>query len=286
MTAATVHNEASEFVYRLRWRPWGLRPGGHVGQRAGMGHLFLGYASLLDHPDPRRLDLRASLRDPFGTLFTRTFRQRSAITVMVVADLSSSMRFGDKATFLRGFVDATARSAAACGDAFGFLGTGDRLEDALHLPPSFRRGAAQRLKGLLDNGPPLGETAQSLEAAGARLPRHRSLVLLVSDFHWPEDRLERVLQGLSRHDVVPVVVWHTREYTELPRYGLVGLQDPESGHRRMLFMRPGLAERLRASYQRRRQILTRVFTRFGRRPFFSGERFDPDALTDYFLGTP
>ena len=84
-----------EFVYRIRWRPQSMRPGAHTSQRSGMGQLFSGYASLLDHPDPRRLDLNASVRDPYGMLYTRVFRQRAAIPVMLLVDRSASMRFED-----------------------------------------------------------------------------------------------------------------------------------------------------------------------------------------------
>lgn len=273
-----------EFVYRIRWRPQSMRPGAHTSRRSGMGQLFSGYASLLDHPDPRRLDLRASVRDPFGMLYTRVFRQRAAIPVMLLVDRSASMRFGDKAAFTADFAAAAARSAAATGDAFGLLTLDDGAQ-ALHLPPTFKRGAAHGLGERLHAAPALGRRLGDPAALARRLPRQRALVFLVSDFHWADDELDGVLDGLARHDVVPVVVWHEREYAELPRRGLMSLQDPETGRRRTLFMRPRLARRLRQAYLERRAGLSRRFIRQGRRPFFTGARFDASALTDYFLRT-
>ena len=52
-----------EFHYRLPYRVGGWRPGAHPGTRLGAGQEFVSYMSLYDRPDPRRLDLRASLRD-------------------------------------------------------------------------------------------------------------------------------------------------------------------------------------------------------------------------------
>lgn len=278
-------NSPAEFVYRVGWRPQGLRPGAHTSRRSGMGQLFSGYASLLDHPDPRRLDLRASVRDPFGMLYTRVYRQRAAIRVLVVADLSSSMRFGDKARFLADFVDAAARSAFGVGDAFGFvgIGAGHAARTRWYRPPSFRRGVAHELVDRLGPRPPLGRGLSGLDRLPEQLPRQRALVFLVSDFHWPAAELEAALGALARHDVIPVVLWHPREYSDLPQRGLVSLQDPETGRRRTLLMRPRLAERLRAAYASRRETLTRRFLRAGRPPFFAGLHFDAGALTDYFL---
>ncbi|MES1924407.1 hypothetical protein [Salinisphaera sp. T31B1] len=283
--------DAAEFVYRVRWAARGIRPGAHTSRHAGMGQLFSGYASLLDYPDPRRLDVRASVRDPFGMLYTRVYRQRTAISLIVIADLSSSMRFGAKQRYIADCVACAARSAHACGDAFGFIGIGESSSgrpgrprhQATYLAPSFRPGAAQTLARQLAEPLPPGRTVDDIEAMAVRLPTRRALVLLLSDFHWQPPRLERMLALLSRHDVVPVVLWDPREHASLPRTGLLSLFDPETGRRRMLFMRRALAERWRDAYAERRAHLVRCFHRSGRPPLFAGERFRPGAFTDYFL---
>jgi len=293
--------DAAEFIYRVSWPARGMRPGAHTSRHAGMGQLFSRYASLVDYPDPRRLDLRASVRDPFGMLYTRVYRQRTAISVIVVADLSSSMRFGDKRQFVADLVAAGARSALSSGDAFGFIGIGQGQSeghsqghshrrgqgpgpaDSLYLPPSFRQGAAEWLLRRLAEPLPVGRTLSDEAAMAGRLPARRSLLFLVSDFHWPAPRLEQMLGLLSRHDVVPVVLWDPHEYDALPRRGLVSLADPETGRRRTLFMRPKLAERWRAAYAERRTLLTRRFHRNGRPPLFAGVRFAATTFTDYFL---
>ena len=50
--------------------------------------------SLYDRPDPRRLDLRASLREVRGDWLVRVNRQRVSVPVHVIVDVSASMSFG------------------------------------------------------------------------------------------------------------------------------------------------------------------------------------------------
>ncbi|MDF3837537.1 MxaS protein, partial [Cupriavidus basilensis] len=52
-----------EFHYRLPARAGGFRPGSHLGTSLGPGQEFAAHMRLLDNPDPRRLDLRASVRN-------------------------------------------------------------------------------------------------------------------------------------------------------------------------------------------------------------------------------
>src|SRR6186713_2204091 len=79
--------------YVLRWRPSTVTAGAHLSTRVGSGGDFRQYASLLRYPDPRRIDLRLTLRDPAGEIHVRQYSQRSAVNVIVLVDLSGSMSF-------------------------------------------------------------------------------------------------------------------------------------------------------------------------------------------------
>lgn len=114
------------------------------------------------------------------------------------------------------------------------------------------------------------------------LGRHKSLVFLVSDFHWPSSQREALFQALARHDVVPVVLWDSGEYEHLPRFGMVELRDPETGQHRRLWLRPGLLERLQNGFRQRRMELSQFCSAHGREPFFLVDRYDADAMTRYF----
>ncbi len=277
-----------EFHYSVGWRASGAHPGTHRSGHLGSGHEFAGQVPFIANPDPRHLDLRASLHDPYGQLMVRSFRQRSAIPVFVVADLSASMGFrgmADKLENLARFTASAAYSAYRTGDPFGFVGCDEGIRSDLLLPLRLHKSAApdlyERLRGLS----PAGRSAEALCQAAPHLGRQRALVFLVSDFHFPLDRLDTLLSSLTRHDVVPVVLWDSAEYERLPPRGLTCVEDPETGERRRLFMRPSLREKFRTAFEQRRTALIHLCIQRGREPFFVIDRFDAEALTRYFYQT-
>jgi uncharacterized protein (DUF58 family) len=277
-----------EFHYSAGWRAPGAHPGTHRSAQLGGGYEFAGHMPFVSNPDPRNLDLRASLNDPFGQLMVRSFRQRSAIPVFVVADLSASLGFrgaADKLENLAVFTASTAWSAYRTGDAFGFIGCDEAIRRDLLLPLRLHKGAAPDLYEKLRGFSPSGRSAEALHEAAQHLGRQRALVFLVSDFHFPLGRLDSLLGSLVRHDVVPVVLWDSAEYERLPSQGLIHVEDPETGERRRLFMRPKLREKFRLAFERRRAELVHLCTLRGREPFFVIDRFNADALTRYFYQT-
>lgn len=275
-----------EFHYAVGWRAPGAQPGSHRGAQLGGGHEFAGHVPFIANPDPRHLDLRASLNDPFGQPMVRRFRQRCAIPVFVLADLSASLGFhgtASKLETLATFTAACAWSAYRSGDTFGFIGGDETIRWELFLPLRLHKGAAPELYERLRHWSPQGRSAEGLHQAAPHLGRQRALVFLVSDFHLPPERIGSLLDSLVRHDVVPVVLWDSAEYERLPPWGLVHVEDAETGERRRLFMRPKLREKFRLAFERRRAELVQLCSRRGRAPFFAVDRFDADALTRYFL---
>ncbi len=80
MTAPAVsvkEHPPGDLAYRLAWRSRAVRAGAHRSTHRGTGGLFRDLASLLEHPDPRRIDVRQSLRDPFEAIHVRRFEQRA-----------------------------------------------------------------------------------------------------------------------------------------------------------------------------------------------------------------
>ncbi|MGH8301394.1 MAG: DUF58 domain-containing protein [Steroidobacteraceae bacterium] len=282
---------ATEFHYRIPWRPRGQRPGHHRGSVFGAGQEFGGYAPLGRAPDPRRLDPRATLADPLGTWQVRLYQQRAAIPVWLIADLSGSMGApagGGKLQRLGEIAASLAYSVHRTGDAFGFMGCDDQIVSNLLLPPTHARGAGAEVAARLAGYTPASAGARGLPGAAAYLGRRRALVFLASDFHFPQPLLEAILESLAPHDVVPVVVWDELrsdgEFQTLPRVGLVELRDAESGRRRTVLLRPRLHAQWRHEFAQRRTVLHQCFARFGLRPFHVGRQFHPQALTAYFYG--
>ena len=123
----------AELHYRVGRPVLGHFPGHHRSPRGDSGFEFRGHASLLDAPDPRRLDLHASLRDPFGQWRVRVHSQRKSIPVLVVADVSASMGFRGRhakldvvADFTESLAWSAWRTACACSRSMKCGGTRSR----------------------------------------------------------------------------------------------------------------------------------------------------------------
>jgi len=264
--------------YRLGWRPEGVLPGAHPGHGEGAEGEFRRHVSLLRHPDPRRIDLRVSLRDPHGELHVRQFSPRRAVSVAALVDLSGSMGFAEDAAHVADFSALIALSAQRSGDSFALFGCDSRLREDASVPFSRRRGVEAEVRERLLAARPSGRSVDGLFEAADRLPARRSLIFLVSDFLMPLPIVEQLLDALWRHDVVPVVVRDTRAESDLPRWGLIDIADLETGGRRLVFMRPALRERWRRQARERRHALDELFARHGRRPFHLVDALDADAL--------
>ena len=280
---------SSVFVeYRVRWKTGGLRPGAFRGYQTGAGDHIRGSVPLHEHADPRRLDVRATLRDPFGGLWVREFEQNSALKVLVLADVSASMGYvgrHDKLAQLRRIAVALARTAWRNGDAFGSYAASDRPRPELTLPVRINRGAGAWLSQHLERYVPSGDNARGLAQVVPQLPHRRALVFLISDFHWPAADIADILRRLAHHSVVPVVLWDPAESDAVHRHGIAVLRDLESGSRRFVWLRPGLIEALRGRRREREATLRKICRSAGCAPFFVRDRFDPVEFTRYFLET-
>ena len=275
----------AEIGYRLDRRVGGIHPGMHPGTESGSGLEPLRHETLLDGRDPRRLDLLASLRDPLRRLLVRGYRQRASIRVCVLADLSASLGFrgrGDRLAILTGLVSALGYSAGRAGDAFAFIGCDATVRDELVLPPTRATGAWMDLAARLAAFTPRGTGSEGLLEALPMVGDQRSLVFLVSDFHFPLHLLDAMLTGLARHQVVPVALADGSEREPAPGFGLVRVVDAESGEERTLLMRPALRRRLRAEAERRHDALARCFAGHGAAPIELADRFDAERVNDYF----
>jgi len=283
-------NAVPEIHYRAGAPAAGHFPGAHRSRHGDSGFEFRGHARLQDAPDVRRLDLRASLRDPYGHWLVRVHSQRMSIPVVMVVDVSASMAFGADAAgggraklhVAADFAASLAWSAARNGDAYGFIACDETVREDLWLPPTRSRGAglplAERLRALQ----PTGASARGLQQAAAWLGRQRALVFLVSDFHLPLPQLHDVLASLALHEVVPVVLWDPAEFTLSARRGLLQVADPETGQRQLVWWRPALRARWLARHAERRTALQQAFRSHDLKPLFVEGGFDADAVTRHF----
>lgn len=276
----------AEIPYRLPWRSVGVRAGAHRGKLEGSGGYFRDFAPLLQRPDPRRIDLRVSVRDPFEGLYVRRFEQKSAVTVYALVDVSASMGFRgetDKMRLAADLVGVIAASARRAGDAFGLIGCAQEIVPELYVPATRTRGGEAEMVEILRSYVPQGSGTQGLIEAASLIGGRRKLVLLISDFYMSHEETEAVFGALSGHDIVPIVLTDTCEIEQLPRWGLLSLTDLEIGRRRLVVMRPSLREAWQRRSERRRAELRAVAARFGRAPFEVRDTIDWDGLGAHLI---
>ena len=277
--------DATEFHYRVPWRAVSSYPGSHHSIQRGGGFEFRGTAPLYVAGDPRRFDLRASLRDPFGQLLVRVFNQRSIVPVFVLADVSASMSFvGHTCKFdlLIDFASSLAYSAHRVGDPFAFTACDTVIRDELSLPLTRTPVAGTLVWERLRRWAPSGADATALLAGAEQIAGARALVFLVSDYHLPVDLLQGILSRLGPHTVIPVVLVDSAE-GRIPGFGITYLYDSETQTRQTVFMRRSLAKRLEKKLLEHREKISRCLADFDLKPLYLIDKFEPDAVSRYFF---
>ena len=182
----------------------------------------------------RDIDWNVTAR--FGEPFVKRFVEERELTVLLVVDVSRSMRFGtagaEKRELAAELCAVLAFAAQRHNDKVSLLLVGRRVEH--FVPPG--RGRSHVLRLLRDV---LGADAQPgpTDAHEAvhfllRTARRHSVVFWISDFADPLDTGDwRVLA--RRHDVTALMLRDVRDET-LPPVGWVEIEDLETGRRRLV----------------------------------------------------
>jgi uncharacterized protein (DUF58 family) len=179
--------------------------------------------------DIRTIDWNVTAR--MGHPFIKRFVEERELTVMLVVDCSASQQFGTRLQPKRDvaaeLASVLAFSAVANNDRVGLVAFTDRVER--FVPP--RKGTRHVLRLIRDvlffqpsqRGTSIREGLDFLN----RVLHRRAIVFLLSDFR---DRdYERAFKRTGRrHDLIAVNITDPRE-TDLPRVGLLELEDAETG---------------------------------------------------------
>lgn len=263
-------------AWRLARALPGLRAGAHAGRMRGAGESFADVAPLLAHPDPRRLDLRRSVTDPFGGLIVRRFQTRTDLRLHVLLDASASLgagasadRIGLAALLVAGFAQAARRGR----DLFSLdVLAGARLVQT--QGPTRRAGLAQELLEQLQALTPSGQGIEGLVAAAGALPAERVLVVLISDFELAPEELDRLLVALRPRPLLPIWLRDSGLENPPPHRGLAELGDPETGRRRTVLTGPRWAARQAQAGRTARAALQGVFAAHGLHPVQIADSID------------
>lgn len=256
-----------------------------------MGMEFRGHTTLLSYPDPRRIDIRQTIRDPLEQVHVRIFNQKSVTPVFVLCDMSGSMQYTGsrqdgstqkKIEVAAEIAQSVAQSATRNRDLVGFIGFDDVVREDWLCTLSARPHTTIEMAENLRNYAPQEVGSRGIVETIRLLPRERSLIFMVSDFHMPISDLEEALFLMQRHHIVPVVLWDSSEYKDLPEFGIASVSDPETGAKRTLFLRKAYRDRILQSFADRRKVIENLFLRFDMQPFFVENSFDADQLSEYF----
>src|SRR5437763_11904677 len=195
--------------------------------------------------DIRTIDWNVTAR--IGHPFIKRFVEERELTVMLLLDCSGSQRFGSgfqqKRDVAAELAALLAFSAVSNNDKVGLVAFTDRVEK--FVPP--RKGVRHVLRLIRDvlTFQPQGRRTSVREALHFtnRVMHRRGILFLMSDFL--DQGYERMFKLTGRrHDLIAVPIRDRRE-EEMPRVGLVQLEDAETGEPLLLDTR---SPRLRQAY--------------------------------------
>lgn len=271
--------------------------GKHRSRFLGRGYDYQGLVPYPDFPDFPLIDWRAFLNT--GELMTRVFSEERRAEVDVLANLGPSMGFGSDETKIWRLALISASlsfSAIRFKDTFRFFGYTDEVELGFPEPRANKDYPFQLAEAILSfdwRGKERGGLARVVH----KLPRQRSLVIIISDFYGNVDRVAEILEPVVvRHDVIPIVLWDKREI-ELPPSPFesfprpfrwipwpLPLRDLETGELRYVFLTRKTREAHRRNIEKQRSRIQTLFRRFRIEPFFfTEEESDLEALIKLFL---
>ena len=238
-----------------------LAAGQYRSRFKGQGMEFEEVREYAEGDDIRHIDWNVTARA--GRAYIKTFREERDLSVMVLVDVSGSMRFGVSG---RSKLTAAAEAAAVLGvtalrnnDLIGLVTFSD--EHLCHIPA--RKGRRHCMRVIREV---LGSTAQArptdithaLEEF-IRTSTKRTVCFIISDFIEPEPRLGSVLaRAARRHDIIGLRVSDPAE-ADLPASGPLVLSDPEGRGQRVLASSPRIRQRYRETYQAQRSQVEKLF---------------------------
>ncbi|MFP4014299.1 MAG: DUF58 domain-containing protein [Chitinispirillaceae bacterium] len=222
----------------------------------GRGMEFSEVRAYMDGDDVRTIDWNVTAR--MGTPYIKKHVEERELTVMLMVDASSSGDFGSvekfKGEMAVELCSLLAFSAIRNNDRVGLIIFTSEIET--FIPPRKGRNHVLRvIRELLyskprNRGTDIGGALKFLN----QIQTKTSVVFLVSDFM--SDGYDAPLRVASkRHDLVAVSIKDPRE-DELPRVGLIELEDAETGETLLIDTRSkALHEQFKKERQEKRAVL-------------------------------
>ena len=184
--------------------------------------------------DVRRIDWNVTART--GEPFIKEFREERQLTLVLVLDVSGSVGFGsggldgrtDKALQQARIGAALAHAATAASDQVGLVAFGRDVVE--YIPPRRSRGHAWRVirTAFAHRAEQRGTDVQAAAEYLGRVLKRRAVICFISDFIDPGP-WDRALASIGRRHRLNAFLLHDPRELQLPRVGLVELEDAETG---------------------------------------------------------
>ncbi|GMR19187.1 MAG: hypothetical protein BMS9Abin34_317 [Patescibacteria group bacterium] len=274
-----------EIRYWLGWLSKSFATGMWNSYFLGRGFDFQGIVPFRDDPDLVRINWQATLTS--NELQVSTFSEERNARIYLLANLGPSMAFGSRESKLERLAVISALlsfSAYRFKDYFRFIGYTDMVE--VGFPEPRDRSYPLILAESILDFDWKGKKRGGLVRAASKVGDQKALVVMISDQLGKLDGTEAALKILaSRHDVLPIILWDEREVRLPAGFGVLPLQDLETGEFRHILLTPRVKRRFEEDALERRRELEDLFGRYGCSPFFLTEEREEDfkALMKIFL---
>lgn len=195
----------------------------------GRGMAFSEVREYQPGDDIRSIDWNVTAR--FNQAYVKIFEEEREMTVMLIVDVSASKNFGTKKQLKQDLITelcaVLAFSAIANNDKVGVVFFSDQIEKFIP-PKKGKKHILMIIRELIDFKPQhAGTNIQEALRYFTLAIKKRCTAFLISDFM--DDGFEDELKITNRkHDLIALQVNDEREL-ELPKVGLIQLQDAESG---------------------------------------------------------
>lgn len=213
--------------------------------------------------DVRDIDWNVTAR--FNHPFIKVYEEERELTVMLLVDVSGSLKFGTVSQTKRNMVTEIAAtlafSAIQNNDKIGVVFFSDRIEKFIP-PQKGRKHILRIIRELLDFTPESRHTniGQAVEYLTQAIKR-RCTAFLLSDFIDSKDYTTALTVANRKHDIVAIQVYD-RRMADLPDVGLMKVCDAETGHEQYIDTSSRKVRQAHHDWWKNRQnALQRMFTK-------------------------
>jgi uncharacterized protein (DUF58 family) len=229
LTTAEIRKKVRELEIRSKKLTQHLFTGEYHSAFKGRGMSFKEVREYQAGDDTRFIDWNVSAR--FGHPYSKLFEEERELTMMLLVDVSASSLFGTvqrrKKDLITEVCAVLAFAASNNNDKVGAIFFSDRIE--FYIPPKKGRDQVLYIVSKLITHEPKGRGTDLNNAVKHfnNAVKQKSIAFILSDFLVEKyDDPLRVAGG--KHDVIGVKVYDKMDL-ELPRAGLLAVQDAETG---------------------------------------------------------